>query len=148
MQLTRQIVETTAAIKVFIIDSILDYSPFSREIEISGNSFLREIKPILFSGPMVRARIQQLILRFKNSMGDTYQTQDRLTLISLENYEIARLLKGEKIYPKINYHRLELYSLMIMLKAAAGSQDDIDMAPMRAQFQAEADLFIKKEGSK
>lgn len=97
---------------------------------------------------MKRIRFNQFLLRLKTAWRVISKPKSGWLLISLDKFKIESLLKGEDTDPQITYHRIQPYVVMLMIKAAADSQSDIDMVLMKAEFEAEAELFSKKSSKR
>jgi len=65
-------------------------------------------------------------------------------LLSLDNEQFIKLFKQEGIELNFRYHRLQEYNFYDIVKRLAEQKDDIDMMLGKAEFEAEAEEYSKR----
>lgn len=92
---------------------------------------------------MKRIRFNQFLIRLKTAWKILTKPSRSWVLISLENRDLRSMISEKDFDIDLGWHKLQPYTMYRLIEATMIDKDDLIL--MKAEFQAEAELYSKSK---
>lgn len=89
----------------------------------------------------LRVKMMKLKLRLLACYRILFKRYNHWVILNVDEENLVKLLKDETFDTDILYHGVQPYVAYRMIKMVGNSQDDIDMALSKAEFEANASIY-------
>lgn len=92
-----------------------------------------------------KTRINQLRIRIQTAFKILFNPKKSWVILYMDHSDIVKQLSGEEYDVPMTYHRMQLYGVYTTIKNVADSISETDYILMKAEFQAQSELYQKGE---
>lgn len=73
-----------------------------------------------------------------------FSPRQHWVLFKISSDDLLKSIVTEEVNAEVTYHRMHEFNVLRIARAIASEYDDTDMVLLKAQFEAEAELFKSK----